>query len=174
MSHPTVNFPADVPVPPGDVADDFSAPAGDAGPIDLDGDMRDVPGNAAEPLLRATNLHRLAPREQRALLLTHPQRIAKVTHVAPPVHFGDGLLLIVLDGPSNAEVSGLPAPRARSASDPDCRGVVGLACMSPRPASPPLHVTWAHVQGSPVRHKPFWALLEYRLPAIGTSRPPSH
>jgi hypothetical protein len=104
---------ADARLHAGDAADDSSASADEGGPIDLDGDGGAA--DAATHIPQATNLHQLAPREQRALLLTHPQRIAAVTHVAPPTHPGDGLLLVVLDGPSNAEVSGLPAPWAGSA-----------------------------------------------------------
>lgn len=49
----------------------------------------------------------LAPAQQRAILLVH--RPAAVPHVVAPVSIGDSSMLVVRDGPTNVQVTNLPA-----------------------------------------------------------------
>ena len=55
------------------------------------------------------NLRMLAPNQQRTMLLLHPHRIIAVTHVVEAQLSHDPPLLVVRDGPTNAEVTNLPA-----------------------------------------------------------------
>lgn len=71
-----------------------------------------TPGSLGQPTTVA-DLRMLAPAQQRALIQLNPHRIALVTHVAFPTH-PDGLLrLIVRDGPTNVEVTNVPATRTQ-------------------------------------------------------------
>ena len=107
------------PAAPAPGAANSAAGAHAAAPAVADPDVvADLPLDDPPRTPAAVDLRMLAPAQQRALLRREPGRIAAVTHVAAPEHDADSLLLIVRDGPTNVEVTNLPAPRASPLSPP--------------------------------------------------------
>ena len=79
------------------------------GPV-VDGPVDDA-ARAAVPLLPDADLRTLAPALQRELLQLHPMRIGQVSHITAPDQPGGPLLLIVRDGPTGVEVTGVQVTR---------------------------------------------------------------